>query len=145
MQNVQTYTGDISDQHMSTPLLVNHPSNLLPASPQTLQEDLIVSDSSSDVYEPSPASDIHSSLESDIEGVADRKRTILTDITPKNLTKKESMKRKRNEKLWQKNVKKVKRLKGESYVGYRGIEVPSRPLLPAPCLNKQKHKCATIV
>ncbi|CAG9826571.1 unnamed protein product [Diabrotica balteata] len=142
MQNVQTYTGDISDQHMSTPLLVNYPNNLLPASPQTLQEYLIVSDSSSDVYEPSPASDIHSSLESDLESVAFQ---IETDITPKNLAKKESMKRKRNEKLWKKNVKKVKRLKGESYVGYRGIKVPSRPLLPAPCLNKQKHKCATLI
>lgn len=85
-------------------------------------------------------------MESDVEGNADREKTGCSDISiPRNLVEKECTKKKRNEKIWKKNVRKVKRLKGEAYVGHRGIEKPSRPLLPAPCLNKPKHKCVTLV
>lgn len=128
--NIQQQCSEFN-QHPSTSRLVVQPNDVPPALPGTLEEDLYVSSSSSDLYEPSSDIEIESSLESDVEDFPDREKV--------------STKKKRNEKLWKKNVRKVKRLKGESYIGHRGIEKPSRPLLPAPCLNKPKHKCATSV
>lgn len=123
------------DQQPSTSRLIDQPNNLPPALPRTLEEDLNVSSSSSDLYEPSGSSDTEneSPLESDLEGLANQKR-----VSSKK-------KKRRDEKTWKKNVRKLKRLKGESYIGHRGIEKPSRLLLPVPCLNKPKHKCVTLV
>lgn len=42
---------------------------------------------------------------------------------------------------WKKNVRKIKRVKGEAYIGASGKEVPSRPLLPVPCEGRRRHKC----
>lgn len=69
------------DQQPSTSRLIDQPNNLPPALPRTLEEDLNVSSSSSDLYEPSGSSPSGSSdtenespLESDLEGLANQKR-----------------------------------------------------------------------
>ncbi|KAJ8938013.1 hypothetical protein NQ314_011625 [Rhamnusium bicolor] len=62
-----------------------------------------------------------------------------------NETQNISQKKKRNEKQWKNNIRKTKRLKGESYIGHRKIVKPPRPLLPVPCLAKPKHKCKDLV
>ena len=37
------------------------------------------------------------------------------------------------------------RLKGETYVGFRNVQHPARPLLPSPCSNKSIHHCSALV
>ncbi|CAG9823943.1 unnamed protein product [Phaedon cochleariae] len=102
--DLQQQRSAVQDLHtQATPVnitrLVDQAENLPQASPRTLEEDLIVSSSSSDLYEPSSSSDTENetSLESDVEEIAKRKKV------PK--------KKKRNEKTWKKNVRKAKRLK----------------------------------
>lgn len=44
------------------------------------------------------------------------------------------------------NIRKAKRLRGQiMYIGHRGIEKPTRPILPFSCCRKLKHKCCELV
>lgn len=116
-----------------------YPANL----PSISGDDLdIFSNSSSDNYEPSTSgSESYSS--SSVQSVEEAVQNIQRNEKPDN--KKPNVKRVRNEKGWKKNIRKAKRVRGESYTGHRGIEKPARPLLPAPCLGKAKHKCVQLV
>ncbi|KAF6211033.1 hypothetical protein GE061_014146 [Apolygus lucorum] len=44
-------------------------------------------------------------------------------------------------KLGKKLISKQKKLRGEGYVGHRGIEKPPRPMLPSPCVANRNHSC----
>ncbi|XP_072392998.1 uncharacterized protein [Diabrotica undecimpunctata] len=62
-----------------------------------------------------------------------------------NILSEGTKRKKKNINAWKKNIRKQKRLKGESYVCSRSIERPARPMLPSPCSGKANHKCDTFI
>lgn len=118
-----------------------HPdNNMLSTSGNQTLEDLDFS--SSDNYEPSS-----SGSETDSDSVVEYEHeSVNKKVTEKrNLAKENPKKKIKNEEQWKRNIRKAKRIKGESYTGYRGIKKHPRPLLPIPCLEKRKHKCKDLV
>ncbi|KFM61201.1 hypothetical protein X975_03154, partial [Stegodyphus mimosarum] len=48
-------------------------------------------------------------------------------------------------KIWKKHIRRDKRLRGESYIGFRGVEHAARPMLASPCYNKSNHQCSALI
>ena len=49
-------------------------------------------------------------------------------------------KRKFNPMLWERNVRKLKRLKGDEYINCTGITIQSKRVQPSPCIQKSNHE-----
>uniref|UniRef100_A0A6P7G6X6 Uncharacterized protein LOC114334722 n=1 Tax=Diabrotica virgifera virgifera TaxID=50390 RepID=A0A6P7G6X6_DIAVI len=121
-----------------------HSEVFSPTSGNRLLKDLDYPASLSDNYEPLSSDSETGNVTSESKSDHD-KQNYSYQITEDTEQKETSKRKVKQEGTWKRNIRKAKRVKGESYTTYGGIVKPPRPLLPAPCLAKPKHKCKELV